>query len=108
MQEQSCMVTCVYCTKINTNIGKDCPYCSGEINYFKPARMMDEYTSREEILNKVFHIGSEYESTAPSNLKYELNVFKDELVDLIQYINIYNFDLEKALIERIQQINENG
>jgi hypothetical protein len=89
----------VYCGLIKPELKgtKRCPKCGGVSRSFKSMRMMDKNTSGRELLNRIFRI----------QMNQEGELLKDELINLLTSVVVYNFDIKSALINLIREI-ENG
>ena len=95
-QEQGALVDCVYCGLIKPELKgtKKCPKCGGVSRSFKPMRMMDNNTSGRELIEKIFRI----------QLDREGRITKDELINLLTSVVVYNFDFQSALINWIREM----
>ena len=95
-QEQGTIVDCVYCGLIKPELKgtKKCPKCRGVSSSFKPMRMMDRSTSERELLDQIFSIQMDQEGKLP----------KDQLINLLTSVGVYNFDFKSALINLIREI----
>ncbi len=95
-QEQGTIVDCVYCGLIKPELKgtKRCPKCGGVSSSFKAMRMMDKNTSGRELLDRIFRIQMNQEGELP----------KDELINLLTSVVVYNFDFKSALINLIREI----
>ena len=105
--EQGLWTECVYCTMVNTEIGKDCPYCNGNFYYFQPAQMMDKSSSQQMILKSLTELKPIFD-TYYSNEEDKNNAayLKKMLLGILKDVNIYNFDLKDALINYIRWLEE--
>ena len=68
-EEQGCLTECVYCTEIRPDLDSECPFCKGEVNYFRPAQMMSEQNSRQQILHDIFRFPDIYNEIEKSKIK---------------------------------------
>ena len=96
--EQGALVECVYCKLIEPKYKgtKQCPICHGNTPRFQPLRMMDRYTSGQDILNQI--INTEWDR--------EPKKLRDQLISLLNMVDIYHFDLKEALIDKIKNLFE--
>ncbi len=105
--EQGCLKDCIYCTKIYPDLEK-CPRCDGMGPKFTPARMMDEYTSRDEIMDmmtRAFQYYYVYKDEEPD--EQTIRRFRDDLIDLIDYMYMYHFDAKEAFKELLYRFDQN-
>ncbi len=59
---QGITIDCFYCTKLRANNrDPNCKICEGKITYFRPARMMDRYTSDLEIIKSIVEFSKLFE-----------------------------------------------
>ena len=95
MNEQGCMVDCVYCSSILPNMKwtGQCPYCHGHSPYFKPMQMMDRSTANRQLLFEIF--------SQDSPELYSMQ--ESYAVNLLTKIEVHNFDLKQALIEFLKE-----
>lgn len=103
------MTECVYCTKVRPGIGADCPFCEGEGTYFQPAQMMDGPMSREQTMHRLFELAAtwnEMYSCSEEERQAVTDRFRRELVGVLQAMSIYNFDIQTAMVEMIQRLED--
>jgi hypothetical protein len=97
-KEQGVYLDCIYCKVIYPEINSsNCKRCKGEGGYFRPARMMDKLSSNNYVMDSLkqfFENYDMYEEIDESNRK--------RMIGLVEIIEIYNFDLKKALIDIIR------
>ena len=95
-EEQGTFVDCVYCGLIKPELKgtKQCPKCGGVSRAFKAMRMMDRSTSERELLDRIFRIQLNQEGKLP----------KDDLINLLTSVVVYNFDFKSGLINLIREI----
>ncbi|MHA1674689.1 MAG: hypothetical protein ACTSYI_13805 [Promethearchaeota archaeon] len=96
MNEQGCLVNCVFCSYILPNLkGNDqCPYCHGNSLYFKPMHMMDRSTANRQLLHEIF--------SQDSPDLYSMQ--ESYAVNLLTKIEAHNFDLKQALIDFLKEL----
>jgi len=116
-REQGLEMECLYCTKIYPELReKECPVCKGARFIFQPAQMMDVETSERAIFTHLSEFLQNY-------YKHELDVghaekdfekkkklaetAKNDAINLIKKIHIYNFNLSEALIHLVHEIDMN-
>jgi hypothetical protein len=94
--EQGCLVDCIYCKYIEPKYSGTlkCPVCHGKSTRFQPARMMDRYTSEQEILSNIFN----------SHWDEDPQKQRDRLLNLLNLVDLYNFDFKLALINKIKEL----
>lgn len=102
-KDQSTFVECVYCKYVRPELqgSSECPFCQGKSREFRPARMMDEYTSGQHILDKMIR---ESERLNSSDLTKSEKM--DILLSILEEIDLYGFDCKKAVIDKIQILDE--
>ncbi|MCY3412226.1 MAG: hypothetical protein INQ03_11385 [Candidatus Heimdallarchaeota archaeon] len=101
MREQGIMLRCVYCTEIFPDI-KECPKCDGKKEFFRPARMMDKYTSQRELVMNL----KEFFSLFDEKCIYEPHLPEEDaqrMYFLIEKLGIYNFNLRETLIDLLRE-----
>jgi hypothetical protein len=99
--DQGCLTTCAYCTEVHPELNgsADCPYCHGQQTKFRPARMMDRQTSLDEVLHSVLNFALEMgQELSQERLQFGL-------LSLLDMVNLYNFDLKEALIQKIRSLD---
>ena len=100
-KEQGVYIDCIYCKIIYPEVNSiNCKKCKGEGGYFRQARMMDQQTSSNyviDVLNSFFHNVDVHEVIDDS--------VTSQLIGLVELLSIYNFDLKQSLIQIIRQNN---
>ena len=108
--EQGTEMECVLCTVIYPELkGKECPICKGAGFYFQPARMMDLYTSRREMLNYLYYFTmnrDKFERMDPEEKEKMALDIRNEAIGMIKKIIIYNFELKETLIDLVHELDE--
>jgi len=108
--EQGTEMECVLCNVIYPETkGKECPACKGKGYIFQPARMMDLYTSRREMLNDLFYFlttRDQFEHKDPEEKEKLAFQLRQEAISYITKIIIYNFDLKETLIDLVHELDE--
>lgn len=108
---QGTVMDCIYCSTVYSELGDKCPVCKGSGPSFKPGRMMTDVTAREEILSQLMRL-AELEKKAgrwgnipEGSTKEDAKAFKRELLELILLVGQHQFDIQKALVERLYQVD---
>ena len=114
-RDQGIEMECVYCTKIYPELrDKGCPVCKDVRFIFQTAQMMDVDSSERAIFahlseflqyyNK-HELDLEYTDKNFETKKKLAETAKNDVINLIKKINIYNFNLEEALIHLIHKFD---
>lgn len=106
---------CIFCKYIYPELSaEECPVCNGKGNIFQPARMMDRETSQQfvfdELINILIHFNEKnihHLDTAPLDVE-EANRLKQALIRMIQFIEIYGFDLKATLRDLVHALDKMG
>ena len=107
-QEQGTIMDCGYCKDVYPDLGKDCPLCHGSGPAFRPARMMDRYTSNSELLQDLywmFELEMKMRESGDRS-KEAILEYKSDMVRMIEKIGLYQFTLRDALIQRIWEMDQ--
>ena len=98
-KEQGLYIDCTYCKVIYPEVNSgNCKRCKGEGGYFRPARMMDKLLSNNYVMEILKPFFKNYDMYAEID-----DIARNKMIDLIEVISIYNFDLKQALIDSIRQ-----
>lgn len=108
--QQGTEMECVLCNVIYPETkGKECPACKGKGFLFQPARMMDLYTSRREMLNDLYYFTTnrdQFERKDPDEKGKMAFDLRNEAIGMIKKIIIYNFELKETLIDLVHELDE--
>ncbi|MHA1785882.1 MAG: hypothetical protein ACTSVY_05170 [Candidatus Helarchaeota archaeon] len=107
IKEQGVEMECMYCSVLYPEFkGKSCPVCDGKGIVFQPARMMDEFTSREEIFQDLFEFlrhRDEFKLDEKPDLPQKI---KNSAINILKKVVIYNFNMKDALITLIHELDD--
>lgn len=109
--QQGTEVDCAYCTVVRPGVGAGCPCCGGEVRSFRPARMMTPDLARRELLDALLRGGDPREPLGESGAEGEARreaavATRRALVGLLERVRLHGFDLERALVEAVLQLEE--
>ena len=105
--EQGVMAECHYCRVIYPDLKGDCPLCAGGPEKFRPARMMDRYTSMREVLPSILRLW-ELEERVRQMDEPDMEIvkrYRDALISVVFDVGLYNFNIKDALILRIWDLD---